>query len=206
MERTWPSEPLSVGTPWWSDALFIKEIKRKAFHLLSLLYAAVYAFLGRQETCILLGGLLAVIAAIEISRLKSSRMNAWLEGYFGGIQRPEEKRRLSGIFWTLAGSWLTFLLIPDRNLVFCVMGYLAFGDLAAALVGLRFGRHRFSGKSVEGCLAFFCVAMAVGLAFLPLPFAVAGALFAAAVECLPLPWNDNFWVPLLSGLLLTLIV
>ena len=183
-----------------------KEIKRKAFHFLSLVYAAGYFFLERGTVLEILGTLLAVESCVEFGRFLVPGFNQKLVGIFGGIHREEEVRRASGIFWTLLGSFLTMLLFRRREVVLCAMGFLVFGDAAAALVGIQFGKHRiFHGKSLEGSLAFFLVSLAVGLFFFsPLP-ALVGAFLATLVELIPLPYNDNLWIPLVSALLLTFV-
>lgn len=195
----------AVPAPAPKQALRI-EIRRKIFHFLSLVYAMGYFFLGRERVLAILAPILVVEGALEFSRLFLPRLNQRLLALFGGIHREEETRRVSGIFWTLLGSVLTFWLIPDRAATLCAMGYLIFGDTAAAFVGVAFGRHRFGNKSVEGSAAFFAVSFAVGLAFFPPSIALIGALFAALVEMLPLPFNDNLWIPVVSGLFLLVLI
>jgi len=182
------------------------ELKRKAFHSLALLYALGYAVLDRTVILRVLSAILLAVTVLEIARLLFPALNRRFVSLFGGIHRPEEFNRFSGIFWTLAGTLLTMFLFRDPRVVYCAMGYLVFGDAAAALAGVRFGRIKMGkNKTVEGCSAFFWTCLAVGFFFLTPEQAAAGALFAALVEVLPLPFNDNFWLPLLSGLFLTLL-
>ena len=181
----------------------VKEIKRKLFHFLSAVYASGFYFLGREAVLKILVPILAVEGMIEAVRLFSPSVNAKLMFLFGGIHREDEMHRFSGIFWTLAGSVLTILLFKDRNVVLCSMGYLIFSDAAAALVGVPFGRHKYLGKSLEGSAACFTASLLVGLAFLNPPLALLTAMLVTVVEFLPLPWNDNLWIPTLSGCFLT---
>ncbi|MCK4301338.1 MAG: phosphatidate cytidylyltransferase, partial [candidate division Zixibacteria bacterium] len=78
----------------------------------------------------------------------------------------------------------------------------------AALIGRKFGRHRFWNKSLEGSLA--CLAGTLVVAALApeiaWPIAVTGAVVATVVEALPLGVDDNVTVPILSGLSMTLLV
>ena len=182
-----------------------REVKRKLFHYLSLVYAAGYVVMGLSVLKILIPVLL-IEASVEFGRFLFPEANRKLMGLFGGIHREEESHRASGIFWTLLGSTLTVALFRDRAVVLCSMGYLVFGDSAAALAGVKWGRRQIlPGKSVEGSAAFFIASLAVGLYFFPPPAALAGALLATCVEMLPLPWNDNFWVPLVSAVFLSLL-
>ena len=186
---------------------FKKEIKRKAFHFLSLLYTLAYFIFGRSIALKILIPVLAFEGLIEIARFSFPELNQKLIQAFGEIHREEETRKITGIFWTLLGSIVTFWLYRERLVVFTAMGYLIFSDVASALIGVRFGRHRtIAGRSLEGSLAFFAVSLIVGLFFLPPLIALEGTVFVSVVELLPLPGNDNFWVPVLSGFFLSLLM
>lgn len=92
----------------------------------------------------------------------------------------------------------------------CIAGgilVLAWGDAAAALIGKRFGRHRYragSGwRSLEGSAAMFgfsLLALAATGALVPPPFSApvlaAGATVATAVEAGSRRGFDNLLVPL----------
>lgn len=186
--------------------LLKREIKRKAFHFLALLYTLSYALLGRETTLKILIPLLIVEGSIEMSRFWAPGLNERLLKAFGGIHREGETRKISGIFWTLLGSIVTFWFF-SKPVAFAAMGFLIFGDTASALAGILWGRHAiFKGKTFEGSAAFFVVSACLGGIFLPLKAALAGALFSAVIEALPLPGNDNFWVPVLSGIFLTRVL
>src|SRR5438105_4565266 len=100
-----------------------KEIKRKLFHFLSLLYAAGFYFLGREGILKILIPLWLAEGALELARLFSPALNAKLMGFFGGIQREHEAHKVSGIFWTLLGAILTIGLFKDPKVVLCALGY-----------------------------------------------------------------------------------
>lgn len=76
--------------------------------------------------------------------------------------------------------------------------YHSVGDTAAGWVGRRWGRRRWSGKSVEGSAALFGAGSLTAWPFVGAVPAVAGAAAAAAVE-LALPVDDNLSVPLVGG-------
>jgi dolichol kinase len=87
--------------------------------------------------------------------------------------------------------------------------YLAFGDAVAALAGKAFGRHPLpfvSSKTWEGSIACFftCALVGWGLELGPWRL-LAGAFAASVIEAVPIPGNDNFWLPLGSGFALWLI-
>ena len=101
-----------------------------------------------------------------------------------------------------------------------IWGILAFGDGMASLVGMTLGRAKLpwnAEKSWAGSLAYLAFGTAGCLILLqwtapfldrsyPLAFACAvslmAALFAAFLESLPQGLDDNFGVPLLTGLFL----
>lgn len=91
------------------------------------------------------------------------------------------------------------------------LAFLAVGDVAASLIGRRFGKNQILSKTLEGDLACFISCAITGVAFyfaglnLPLPIILAGAASASFTEAMPIPLNDNLTMPLLSGALMTLL-
>lgn len=179
-----------------------RELARKAFHLLTLGYLVVYRLYGRALSAALLGLWMAVVFVVENARLRWPPLNVALVRLFGGIIRPAEEARLSGVYYTCLGSWLTIVLFGARPV--SVEGgilFLAVGDAAAAVFGRLAGRHLFTlggaEKSWEGTAACFaaCLAIAWGLG-VGLPRAAILAAAGALLELAPLPFNDNLWLPL----------
>jgi dolichol kinase len=85
-----------------------------------------------------------------------------------------------------------------------------FGDAAATLVGVKWGRIKLGQRSLEGSIAFFLICLIVGLGLLRvlmlnLNIVLIGALAAALIELLPLPFDDNLTVPIFSALVMSLI-
>lgn len=185
----------------------IDEIKRKSFHLLIVLYILAYWLLPRGFVLWGFGILISIVIIGEIVRLRVPAFNERLLNLLGGIHREEETKKLSGLPWTLSGSFLTILLFPNRTVVLVSFFYLAFGDAIAALAGKQFGKRRICGaKTLEGSMACFLVCLAAGLPFLPWKTAVAGAFCATLIELVPWPLNDNFWMPIFSALALTILL
>lgn len=182
------------------------EIKRKAFHSLALIYILGYLYLERNLFLKTMAALLTLTTLIEFGRFLFPKINMKVVGWFDNIRRSEELYRPSGIFWTLLGSILTMGTFTDKKVVLCSMGYLIFGDTVSALIGVKYGRHKFLNKSLEGSAAFFGAGIMIGLFFFNPWIAIAGSLFAAIIELLPLPFNDNLWIPTLSASFLTLIL
>jgi len=204
------------------------ELRRKLFHHLSFGYMAIYAFTPGWFSIGFLGLLLFMVSAVEFIRLRRPEVNDGLLKIFGGLHRPTEILAPSGIFWTLAGSWLIMVLLEEKTLVLPILGMLVFGDTAAALVGQRWGVHYWryksvdpdpsrvaalkiwklpanSSKTLEGSAAFVVVSFFwIGL-FLRPHVALLGAAAGAWVESRKQVWNDNFWIPVGGGMILGLL-
>ena len=185
------------------------ELGRKLFHFLCLVYLTAFHLWGRSTTLKAVGAWFCVVVAVEALRLTVPKVNAFLLTSFRGIHRPAEEHRPSGIVWTSAGCWLTMAVFgAEPRLVDGGIVFLAFGDAAAALVGKAAGRHPFTfrgrRKSLEGSLACFaaCAASGAALGFGRVSLAAAAA--ATAVELAAPPPDDNFWLPLVSALVLSL--
>lgn len=181
------------------------EIKRKTFHVLSLIYVAAYWFL---PCSIVLTGLLIAIIIVwvgEILRAKNEKFNVFILKVLGGVHRKTEEHKVSGLPWTLTGAFLTILLFHEKTFVLTSFLYLAFGDAFAALFGKAYGKHKiYAGKSLEGTFACFAVCFIIGLVILPSwQFALIGAAIAAFIETIPWPLNDNLWMQVLNAGILT---
>jgi len=204
------------------------ELKRKLFHHLTLFYVGIYALAPGRVAILLLGAGLIILSVAEFIRLRRPEVNAWFIKAFGGLHRPTEILAPSGILWTLAGCWLTMILLPEKTLVLSALGMLVFGDTAAALCGQRWGTHYWysrpvepdpsrlawlkiwkvpanSSKTFEGSAAFAAASFFWIALFLRPHVALLGAAGVAWVESRRLEWNDNFWIPVGGGLILGLL-
>lgn len=188
-----------------------REFGRKAFHMLSLVYWAAFAFFGWPRIVRIMGAWLVVVIAIETARLRIPAVERRLVSWFDGMIRETERRHYSGILHTTTGSLVAMLIASgDPVIVGTAVGQLAFGDAAAALAGKAFGRTKILGgqKSLEGSLAGLaaCYAVAVLCGVRP-GAALLSACAAMIVELLPTTgfFNDNLWMPAASALVLRLV-
>ncbi|MHB8845242.1 MAG: diacylglycerol/polyprenol kinase family protein [Nitrospirota bacterium] len=190
----------------------MKHIGRKLYHLLGGLgLLSLYYLLGRQQALICYGGLIAVVLAVDITRLRVPAFNQFIQTRFSSFIRKNEANKLTGTAPYVLGIALT-LLLYRTDIATAAICFLAFGDVAATTVGERYGRTKISGeKSLEGTMAFVAAAVLSGVL---LNFAgihlmhgliLAGAIVAAGVELLPLPVNDNLVIPVVSGGVMELI-
>lgn len=120
--------------------------------------------------------------------------------------RVRELRGVSGFTYLVSGTFICVLFF-DRPVALAAIFFFIVGDGLAALVGRVWGRTPLMAqKTLEGSLACFCSNLLVGLAIPGLPPVVAliGAAVSTLVELIPVPVDDNFSVPVVSGLVMHL--
>jgi len=186
------------------------EIKRKGFHLLSLIYVFGYLWLSINTVLWGLGIAVLVISLFEGARFTIPKFNEFFLKNFHGFYRDHETDKPSGLFGTLSGAFLAIiifdLIFHQKAMVFASFLYLAFGDASAALVGRSIGKHKLiAGKSWEGSIACFIACLICGLFIFDWKFAVAGAIVATSVEAIPWKINDNFWMQIINAGALSLL-
>ncbi|MDR1244621.1 MAG: hypothetical protein LBJ98_01420 [Endomicrobium sp.] len=180
------------------------EIKRKSFHLLSLLYVFGYWYLPKNIVVLCLAVAMTIVILLEYIRFKFPKINDFFKNNFKGFYRSEEAEKISGVIWTLSGAFIAIVLFPNKSMVFASLLYFVFGDAAAALVGRTIGRHKiFTNKSLEGSSACFTVCFIIGLFLFNIQFALIGAISATLIEAIPWKLNDNFWMQIINAGVLT---
>jgi phytol kinase len=156
------------------------------------------------------------LAALSIAVFIALRKNAALRREFGGVLGGVERRSLGEIYFAIAAAPLFLLARGDALLFVVSMLILTLADVAAALVGVRYGSHRYDardgGKSLEGSVAFFIVAFFSALLPLQfasdmgsersLPIACVLGLATTLLEAIARRGLDNLFIPLGSFLLL----
>jgi dolichol kinase len=188
------------------------EISRKVLHLTAATTPIVYMFMARETALWLLGLCLAIAVAIEALRLTSARFATVFRRAVGFMVRTTEWTRVSGATYVLLGQLLSVWLFP-KPIAIAVLFIQVISDTAASLIGLRYGRRRFLGKSVAGSGAFVLTALAILLITRPASTEISllTAAIATVIEALPTlrlgryELNDNLTVPLLTGVALCLL-
>ena len=187
------------------------EVVRKLIHLCSLSIPIVYYFISRTETLIILGSITAFALIIEVLRHFSTGFGKIFHSYFGFILRKHEldakKKNLNGATYVLISALLCVFLFP-KILFITAFSILIISDSMAALIGRKFGKHKFLSKSLEGTLAFFISAIIV-IFFTPkieglypeYLIGIIAAGVAAIVENISFGWmDDNLSIPVSVGL------
>ena len=160
-----------------------KELGRKAFHMLSLVYLAAFRLIGWPAAVRWFLVWFAIVTAVEWGRLAAPSVERFLHGLMGGLMRESERRHFSGIFHTTAGCLAAMLIgRGDPVIVSAAIAQLALADAASALAGKAFGRVKLFGgrKTLEGSLAGFAVGYAAALGCGARPAAALAAAAAGA--------------------------
>jgi dolichol kinase len=100
------------------------------------------------------------------------------------------------------------LIFTSKKLVLPAIGFLAFGDTMAALGGQKWGKHPWKhnpAKTIEGSICFAIASAAWAMLFVKWHVAILSAVIAAGVESRKSATNDNLWIPLASGGILSLL-
>lgn len=135
---------------------------------------------------------------------------------YGGMGKAiglnDEKRHMGLVIYPLSVLLLVILfnyeIISDQSAASGVM-IMGLGDGMAALVGTRWGKHKYrvlkvGKKSIEGTLAMFVSSFFVVYLLSPggVWIAILVAIFSSIVENISPSGVDNATVPILSALLL----
>ena len=177
-------------------------MRRKLLHLLALSIPVGYHFVPVAAAVLIPFGCFAVALLVDLARFRGWAVQRLWRRWTDSIIRPKERSNFTGATNILASAWLCPLLFA-RPAAALGMSAIILGDVAAALVGRRWGKHRDrNDRSFEGSSAFL-VAAAIGCLLVPnVPTGIAltAALLAAVVEGLSHRIDDNLTVPLIVGL------
>jgi len=186
------------------------EWSRKLLHTGGGLMALGLPWLFQSAGPVLILCAASLLGLLAINRIPA--LHRRVGGVVDGVDRESH-----GELYFVSATGLLFLIAGGDALLFSVpMAILTFADSAAALVGQRFGRHRFQAgagtKTVEGSAAFFITALVsaqVGLQVLAdrdpaetFLLALWLTLLLTLVEAAAGRGTDNFFIPITGCLLL----
>ena len=191
------------------------HLVRKTWHCgMGVFMVLVYALgLPKSASIAVLVIALSVFLTAEYARLRFPRLNAVAIKWWGPIMRSSEVNRVSGTPFYIASVLLSIAVFPKPIAILSIL-FLAIGDPISSIFGILWGDlgPRFSnGKSLIGTAAGMGICCIITFVFLLLnqvsPFnsmciALAGGLAGGGAEMLPLEIDDNFSIPLVSGLAL----
>jgi phytol kinase len=198
---------------------FYNELKRKATHFFALSIPIGYYFLPKTLSLLIFAPFVLGSILMDVIRLRKLPLHGVLNRLLGSVLREHESQDFAGSSYILSASFLCILLF-DKKVAVAAIAFIILGDIAAAMMGRKFGRTRLpllwsrgksnrnSQKSLEGSLSCLvtCLVVAALVPHLPFWIGVVGAIVATIVEGANFSVDDNFSVPLVSGLSMHLLL
>lgn len=190
---------------------FLQEVWRKATHMGALIIPASYQIFGltKQQMLAVMVPAFLLMVLIDISRLRNWALwRSFARPVISPMIRShEEAGDFTGAFYILGSTCLTIALFA-KPIAIAALAFIIVGDTFAALIGRKFGRHKFGRKSIEGSLGCLVGTVIVALLtpHLPLSAGLIGAVVATVAEAVSFTIDDNVSVPLASGLAMSLFL
>jgi dolichol kinase len=186
------------------------ELVRKLIHLFSLSIPIIYYFIPKSTAALILGSLAAFALTLDLGRYLSPQIGKIFYKLFGFLLRRHEvdndKKNLNGATYVLLSAVFSVLIFP-KIIFITAFSILIIGDTMAALVGRKFGKHKFLYKSFEGTLAFL-ISSSIVILFTPKVgyfyeeyiIGFVAAFVGAIVENISSKYvDDNFSIPFAVG-------
>ncbi|WNY26364.1 diacylglycerol/polyprenol kinase family protein [Methanolapillus ohkumae] len=195
---------------------FRQEIKRKLLHMTSFVFVIFIYWATQEMACFVLGLLfLGLVVAEWLCKMFPALNNIKIK-YFSTVLRENEKTGNVSSVWFLLGCFLSVLLF-SKDVAIIGITILIFGDAFAALVGKRFGKHKFkNGKSWEGFFGFVGISLLFLTAYVFIldltriftVFAALSIVVAALVEIYTkqIKIDDNLTIPLTFGIMMQILI
>ena len=177
------------------------EIRRKIFHLVSLVIPLGYLMLERETTLKAVAIAFSFVMTMELARLFIPKIRNKVHPFFSSIMREAEEKKLSGVTYMLIGAWITIYLF-EKEVAIIALLLVSISDTAAAIVGTAYGKIHLWQKTLEGSVAFFTVTGVIMIlaSNLSLEQKLVGMITGTLVELLPIPVNDNLSLPIVTAL------
>ncbi len=176
------------------------EWMRKLIHLGALAIPCAYIYFDFGITVVMAAILCAIASTIEILRLTCRTVNSVFIGLVGNMLRESEHHSVSAATYMVWSSFITILVFQKPVAILALFYFIA-GDGVASLIGKRFGRIFFYGKTLEGSVSCFIVCLLIGgiMSVLPVWIWISGSAIITAAELAPMKINDNIRMPLIGG-------
>lgn len=178
------------------------EIRRQFIHFLfGSFFIALVAVLSTLDSLFVL--CIAFLTGLVFSHaIKKGAKIPIVTHIVQRVERDYEKRLPGkGALLFFLAAIITILLFQRQEIVLGALCVAVYGDAASTVVGLRFGKHRIAGKkTLEGTLGGIAMAFFFLQFIFQLPVALAAAITGMAAELLP--FDDNFTIPIVTGLAL----
>ena len=187
-------EDESFKAHWW----------RVAIRPVSLLFLVFYFIFSIQVCLYLIGVVCLCFVFLDLFRFFHKKTNILLTERIKSIFRKGEEKKFSTMTIFLISFFMTVLIFKPIEIAITSLIFLVFGDMSSKIFGLAYGRHKIFDKTIEGTLAFLGSVIVFGFVIytsldISLIILIVGGISAPIIEILPLEINDNFTIPILSG-------
>lgn len=194
---------------------FEQELLRKTIHLLSLSIPIIYIFLDRITALFIIIPITIFAVILDILSKKNDKFRQFFINTFGEMLRKHEKKKkkfvLNGASWVLISASLMIAVFP-KIITVTAFSILILSDIAAALVGRKWGKNKLFNKTWEGTSAFIVVAILIVFIYGTLfsaniyffGFGILAAIISGFTEAASkkLKLDDNLTIPVSAGLVL----
>ena len=196
-----------TSTPSEARSFTLHDFSRLLFHISGLWVPYLGFFLGVRLLVLLIALTTLTYCASELLRLQGMNLPIITSiTTFPARTRELKQFILAPVYFAL-GILIVLLFFPN-SFGFAGIAVLTLGDSTASFVGSWIGRTKLSYnrlKSLEGTLAGTLMGMLGGALFVDFRLAVIGSSIGMLVESLPLPFDDNFTVPISAATIMFLI-
>jgi dolichol kinase len=208
-------EKEDMSAPWRLKLRNDLHLARKFWHCgMGVSMALIYG-IGMTKPVAVSVLLIAFLffTGAEYARLKFAGFNQFAIKVMGPIMRKHEVDKISGTPFYIGSVLLSVIIFPKLIAILSIL-FLAIGDPISSIFGILWGDlgPRFSnGKSLIGTAAgmgICCIITFVTMILSSIPagpallISLAGGLAGGGAEMIPLEIDDNFSIPLVSGLAL----
>ena len=190
------------------------KIARKILRSGGAIFPLLYFLFSKHITLMVTFAIGLFFIVLEILRFRLPALNNSRISKL--LLKKEENKKISGIVLFIISVYLTILLFP-REIAIISLLFLIFGDMAAEIIGLKFGRIKILGeKTIEGSLSCFVICLIIGYSLMntlgiSFPLILIGSLAATLIELIPLKIarikiNDNLSMAPLAALIMTICI
>lgn len=192
------------------DFLKTLEVRRQIFHLLFGLFLIFLIYLDILDSYSIL---FIIVIGLIISLLSINYKIPLITYMLKRFDREKDIKKFpgKGVLTYMLGT-LFALLLFDKNIAMASITILAVGDSFSHIIGRYFGKIKnpFSIKNIEGTMAAIILSTLATYFFVPLLLGFLGSLVAMVVESINeselIIFNDNIFIPIISGLVMALLI
>jgi HAD superfamily phosphoserine phosphatase-like hydrolase len=200
--------PIIYGKPKQRSLPSKNAVLREIIHASGFFVPVLAGLIGIYPVALLICVVMALYFISELSRMSRKNLPIISAITRHAASQAELYEFVAAPLYFAIGILITLLLFP-APVSSAAIAIFALGDSTASLFGGLISKKPLpfnKGKTLEGSLAGFFFAFLAGSFFISPVKALIGAAVAMAIECLPLPVNDNILIPLCTGLALMPVI